>query len=176
MSEINWGKLRAAVVERIEYLQIADEKLELPGRWKDKFRQDLIMPHVELLAQFCAAIKVGDEVEDDPDEPDVREGVISLTADDLARFPVEPSWDGQSHEVLDGPEPDAAVVSRLVMTLELLDELLCSEQYDEAIALVQATLVGNADPKHVRERLEELRGGQAPRATTATAGGIEEEL
>lgn len=99
-----------------------------------------------------------------------EEEEIKMTSNDPAEDSARPSSEGNRREVLDGP---AAVVRRLVMTLELLDELLCSERYDEATACVQATLVGTADPEHVRERLEELRGGQAPRAPGATAGGEE---
>lgn len=57
----DWLSLKEEVCRKIDYVAAAWEKLDAPDEWKDKIRRDLLLPNLELLAEFCANVDVNDD-------------------------------------------------------------------------------------------------------------------
>ena len=62
----DWDQLERDVVFRIRLLRATCEKLE-PGAVSDKIAQDIFLPALGLLAEFCACVEIG-EPDDDEDD------------------------------------------------------------------------------------------------------------
>lgn len=53
----NWDQMEQDVVERIRYLKLICQKLDAGKPLNDAIANDLIMPNIRLLAEFCESVK-----------------------------------------------------------------------------------------------------------------------
>jgi hypothetical protein len=61
LAKADWKRLESNVVERIRLLEAATKGLKL-GVLKDEIEAQLIFPNLEILAAFCANVKIHEEV------------------------------------------------------------------------------------------------------------------
>jgi len=59
----DWSQLKAEVIERIDALAAIHDKLDAPPEWRAKIWNELVLPNLRLLAEFCANIKFTDDEE-----------------------------------------------------------------------------------------------------------------
>jgi hypothetical protein len=57
----DWSKLKADVIERIDALAAIYERLDAPPEWRARIWNELALPNLRLLAQFCANISFTDD-------------------------------------------------------------------------------------------------------------------
>lgn len=56
-----WACLEREVVERIRALAAVSSKLDAPEELRKKIHNDLILPNVRLLAQFCLSVEFDEQ-------------------------------------------------------------------------------------------------------------------
>src|SRR5574342_304564 len=59
----DWSRLKEEVGERIDALAAVHGKLDAPPEWRAKIWNDLALPNLRLLAEFCTNITFDDEGE-----------------------------------------------------------------------------------------------------------------
>ena len=58
----DWGRLESEVVERIRALSAATSgQLNAPSELRGRIWNDLVLPNVRLLAEFCTNVQLGEE-------------------------------------------------------------------------------------------------------------------
>lgn len=66
LRKANWGQLEQDVVKKLHLLRAMVEHIE-PSELTDKIADDCILPALELLANFCGCVQVGQEMRDGDD-------------------------------------------------------------------------------------------------------------
>lgn len=59
----DWSRLKGEVIERIDALAAIRDKLDAPPEWRAKLWNDLALPNLRLLAEFCTNITFNDDEE-----------------------------------------------------------------------------------------------------------------
>jgi hypothetical protein len=59
----DWSRLKGEVIERIDALAAIHDKLDAPPEWRAKLWNDLALPNLRLLAEFCTNITFTDDEE-----------------------------------------------------------------------------------------------------------------
>lgn len=69
--DLDWKRIKADVCSRIDLLQAAYEHLE--GEFSEKIKSDLVVPCLDLLAQFIDCVKI--TIEEEPDDEPTPEQI-----------------------------------------------------------------------------------------------------
>jgi hypothetical protein len=59
----DWSRLKGEVIERIDALAAIHDNLDAPPEWRAKLWNDLALPNLRLLAEFCTNIRFTDDEE-----------------------------------------------------------------------------------------------------------------